>query len=129
MRRRCDEDDEDVTASRDSTSDKFKTAWDDSFSRATIQRRSHGSVCPKLQGVPNEPSVQHLTILRPPVGSVFQDLSFKGSPSLLFDHFGITLGTLWGHFGVTLGSLWGHFEVTFGVTLGSLWHHFGIGLW
>ena len=61
-----------------STPDNFKTA--------------HGSVLPKLQGVQNESFFQRLTILRPPVGSVFRDLSFTDGPGFFWDDFGVTLG-------------------------------------
>ena len=53
---------------------------------------------------------QRLTILRPPVGSVFRDLSFKKGPGLFWDDFGMTLGSLWDDFGLPWGRL--------GVTLG-----------
>ena len=53
-----------------------------------------------------------------------QDLNKKRSQVGL-----ATLGLLWDHFGVTLGSLWGYFWhisviLTYiGIILGSLWHH------
>ena len=43
-------------------------------------------------------------------------------------HFGVTLGILWGHFGVTVGSHWRYFVVTFRATSVLLLDYVGVAL-
>ena len=44
----------------------------------------------------------------------------KYSFEMIWDYFGVTLGSFWDHFGVTLGSFGGHS----GIVLGSILHDF-----
>ena len=67
------------------------------------------------------------------VGIPFLTTPFLTKIQLIWDRFGVDLGSMWGRLGVDLGSIWGRFWVDlgsawgrFGIDLGSVWDQFGI---